>query len=261
MINLPETTNVYRQMPKELFYKYLNDEITLKKTFIDEIESITWINTLSVETVSIQKGTQLSAIAIVEIVLKRQAINPNIIEFINRETEQFTIFIMRYEEWGQLWCQELQTLKTRTDFANHRNYFQSSWMLIDDLTLTLEGWNFDQIYESFFYQITGKSMHFQIDSNADNENEELKNLENYIKKLNVQMKNELKFSKQFELATELKNANAKMDRIKLTALNEISQPAIAESQQESVENLRSFFPNVFLKLQDGAGTRLSYTLL
>lgn len=273
MINLPETTNVYRQMPKELFYKYLNDDITLKKTFIDEIESIIWINTLSMDTLSIKRGTQLSAIAIVEIVLKRQAINPNIIEIINKETEQFTIFIMRYEEWGQLWCRELRTLNTRTGFVNSQNYFQSNWMLIDDLTLTVEGWNFDQVYEGFVSQIIGKPFRFEIDRNNNyrtgeslidsqtNENEELKILENYIKTIKEQMQNELQFSKQFELASDLKIANAKIARIKRTTLTEIPQPVISESQQESVANMRSFFPNVFLKLQDGTGTRFSYTLL
>lgn len=275
MIDLPGTTNVYRRMPKELFYKYLNDDSTLKKTFVDEIKSIIWINTLSSETVPNQKGTHVTEIAIVEIVLNRQAINPNILEIINREIDQYAIFIARYEEWGQLWCCDHQSLNPQTGQFHCQNYYQTNWMIIDDLTLEIDDGNLDQIYENFFIQIAGKPFPVRIDRNQNltdekdekveqfGKKEELERQEAIIKNLECQIKKEKQFSKQVKLATDLKNAKDEVQKIKRSMAThiEIINPEIVAVQKETAETMRSYFPNGYLKMQDGTGNRFNYSLL
>ncbi|WP_373483188.1 DUF4391 domain-containing protein [Acetobacterium sp.] len=278
MIDLPETTNVYRRMPKELFYKYLNDDSTLKKTFIDGIRSIIWINTISSETTNSPKGKHVTEIAIVEIILNRQAISANILEIVNREIDQYAVFIVRYEEWGQIWCCDHQLINPETGLFNCQNYYQTNWMIADELTLKIDGGNLDQVYENFFMQIAGKPFPVRVDRNrkqtdeiikkveqaGQNEQlESLKALEALIKSLERQMEKEMQFDKQVKLATDLKNAQEEIKKIKrsMSTHIEIHQPEIVVAQEETAETVRSFFPNVYMKMQDRTGNPFEYSLL
>ena len=275
MIDLPETTNVYRRMPKELFYKYLNDDSTLRKTFIDEIKSIIWINTISSETTATPKGKYVAEIAIVEIVLNRQAINANMLEIVNREIDQYAVFIVRYEEWGQIWCCDHQSLNFQTGQFNCQDYYQTNWMNEKDLTLKIDGGNLDHIYESFFMQIAGKPFPVRVERNRketsemirkveqSGKNEQLESLEETIKSLERQMEKEIQFDKQVKLVTDLKNAQEKIKKIKrsMSTHIEIHQPEIVSTQEDSAETVRSLFPNVYMKMQDRNGNRFDYSLL
>lgn len=275
MIDLPETTNVYRCMPKELFYKYLNDNSTLKKTFIDEIKSIIWINTISSETTTTPKGKYVTEIAIVEIELNRQAINANILEIINREVDQYALFIVRYEEWGQIWCCDHQSLNLQISQFNCKDYYHTNWMNETDLILKIDGENLDYIYESFFMQIAGKPVSVKIERNWENTNanterveqfgktEQLERLEAIIHNLEGQMKKEMQFDKQVRLATDLKKTHEEIKKIKSSMLThiEILQPEIVSTQEDTVETVRSFFPNVYMTMQDRTGNRFVYSFL
>lgn len=275
MIDLPETTNVYKRMPKELFYKYLNDDCTSKKTFIDEIGSIVWINTLSAETTNTLKGKYVTEIAIVEIILNRQAISANILEIVNREIDQYTVFIVRYEEWGQLWCCDHQSINPQTGLFNCQYYYQTNWMSAEDLTLKIDGGNLDQVYENFFMQIAGKPFPARFDRNRkqtdeqiesvgkSGKNEQLEKLEATIKKLEIQIGKEMQFGKQVKLATELKSTKDELQKIKksMTTHIETYQSEITETQVETSETVRSFFPNIYMKMQNRTGNRFDYSLL
>lgn len=274
MIDLPETTNVYRRMPKELFYKYLNDDSALKKTFNDEIKSIIWINTISSETMTIPKGKYVSEIAIIEIVLNRQAINANTLEIIKREVDQYTVFIIRYEEWGQIWCCDQQSLSLQIGQFNCQDYYQTNWMNEADLALKIDGENLDYIYESFFMQIAGKPFPVRVERSRKQssetikkveqagKNEQVESLEATIKSLERQMEKELQFDKQVKLATDLKNAQEEIKKIKRTMSThiEIQQPEIVLTQEDSAETIRTLFPNVYMKMQDRNGNRFAYFL-
>jgi hypothetical protein len=275
MIDLPETTNVYKRMPKELFYKYLNDDCISKKTFIDEIGSIIWINTLSSETTTTPKGKHVTEIAIVEIVLNRQAISPNILEIVNREIDQYAVFFVRYEEWVQIWCCDHHSIDSQTGMFNCQNYYQTNWMIADDLTLKINGGDLDQVYENIFMQIAGKPLPAKVDRNQkqtdelivkieqSEKNEQLEKLKATIKKLESQMEKEIQFGKQVKLATDLKNAKDEIQKIKrsLSTHIEIQQPEIVAVQEETSETVRSIFPNVYMKMQDSTGNRIGYSLL
>jgi hypothetical protein len=275
MINLPETTNVYRQMPKELFYKYFNDNSSSKKTFLDEIKSIIWINTLSPETMFVKNGQHITEIAVVEITLNRQAISADIIETVNRGINQYAIFIIRYEEWKQLWCCDRKSINPKTGHFNCKNYCQTSWLFADDLKLKVEGENLDQVYENFLMQIAGKPFPVSIDRNQKDTEELIKNTEPVgkykqleilqvaIKTLEDQMGKVKQFDKQVKLATELKNAQDEIKKIKqsMSTHIEVQPPSSVAEQEETAEKIRAFFPNVYFKMQNGSGNRFDYSFL
>nr|WP_320026433.1 DUF4391 domain-containing protein [uncultured Acetobacterium sp.] len=266
MIDLLSSTNVYRQMPKELFYKYLNCADTLKKKFTDDIESIIWVNRLSPDTLSVWPGKVLSEIAVVEIVLKRQAISQDLIEIINRETNQYTVFVIRYEEWGQIWCGNNESDNHSADKLRFDTYYQTNWQSYSDLELKVEGWDLDHIYESILMQVAGKAIAIENGSisretvtkkQKQDEHDDIKNKEAAIKKLQTQIDHEKMFSKQLKLMGELKKAKEELKKISASPLtpNENQQPAERQAPANNIENIRAFFPNVFINMKDGAGNR------
>lgn len=270
MIDLTETTNVYRPMPKELFLKYFNDHSPLKKRFVDEIRSIIWINTISSETTNTPKGKHVTEIAVVEIVLNRQAISTNIIEIINREIDQYAVFIVRFEEWGQIWCCDHQSLNPQTGLFNCQNYYQTSWMIADELTLKIDGLNLDQVYENFLIQIVGKPLPTRVDRAEKHANDELRpveksakkeqleKLEAVIKDLESQMGKEMRFGKQVKLATDLKTAKEEIQKIKRSLTTHIE---IVEVPQETEAKNQPYFPNAYFKMQDTRRTQYNYSLI
>ncbi|OXS25024.1 MAG: hypothetical protein BI182_16270 [Acetobacterium sp. MES1] len=275
MIDLPGTTNVYKRLPKELFYKYLNDDSASKKIFIDEIRSIIWINTLSPETIAHPTGQNVTEIAIVEIILNRQAISSAILEIINREIDQYAVFLVRYEEWGQLWCCDHQMFNPQTGLFNCQNYHQTNWMSADDLSLKINGMNLDQIYENFFMQIAGKAFPVWSDKSQKKNDEliekveqagkfeQLERLEATIKNLESQMGKEMQFGKQVKLATDLKTTREELQKIKrgMSTHIEIHQPEIVTTQEEKPEGVSAYFPNVYMKMRDNRRNRFDYSLI
>ncbi|WP_303868475.1 DUF4391 domain-containing protein [Acetobacterium wieringae] len=275
MIDLPETSKVYKRLPKELFYKYLNNDSASKKFFTDEIRSIIWINTLSPETITHPTGQNIAEIAIVEIILNRQAVSSTILEIINREIDQYAVFLVRYEEWGQLWCCDHQTLNPQTGLFNCQNYYQTNWMNTDDLSLKIDGMDLDQIYENFFIQIAGKPFPvWNVKSQKKNEEpiekgeqagmlEQMEKLEAAIKNLESQMGKEIQFGKQVKLATDLKMTREELQKIKrgMSTHIEIHQPEIVTTQEEKPEAVRAYFPNVYMKMQDNQRNHTEYFLI
>ena len=126
MIKLPRSTRVFKQMPTKNFIKHLNDSNRLKMKFMEEISSIVLVNTLSPETMSISPGQIVTAIAVVEISLKRQGISQNLLEILDREINPATVLIIRYEDWGQIWCSNTVSDHDRSADCSDKTYYQTN---------------------------------------------------------------------------------------------------------------------------------------
>lgn len=274
MIDLPETTNIYGRMPKEVFYKHMTVYPELKKIFMEETQSITWRNKLSPETMSITPGKNVAEIAVVEIVLSRQAISQNLLELLARETEPYTVFIIRYEDWGQIWFCRREGRDHPKGQIRCDPYYQTSWLLYEELELKLEGDNLDQIYTNFLNHIPGAAplaenhspaenteafempgIETEIDATEDEEPKTKKNpdipelleqLEATRKDLELQIEQETQFSVQVKLIGELNQVKDKIQMLKSPRMIsvEINNPEIMDMNLNNMEQLRALLPNV-----------------
>ncbi|MBC3889001.1 DUF4391 family protein [Acetobacterium paludosum] len=249
MINLPNSTKVCKQMPKEMFYKYLNFSESLKKLFIGEIEGIIWMNQISLETMIISPGEAVTEIAVYEISLNRQEINPNLLKILNREIDQHAIFIVRYEEWGKILCCGKET---ENDFKVD-TCFQTSWMLHEDLILEIQGFDLDQVYENFLMQITGEKIPIENEAKAKvshEKEEKLKKMAAAIRKIEAQMNSETLFVRQLKLMNDLKIAKEEIQvyRISKQVPVESFQPETMDLTLNTIETIHLILPNVVMKL-------------
>lgn len=79
---LPEKTIVNQKIPKEAFYKNLKLSSKLKKSLIDDIESIVVTHSLTNNSLEFTKATIIEEILLVTIGLKRNDYNISLIETI-----------------------------------------------------------------------------------------------------------------------------------------------------------------------------------
>ena len=264
MIELPCSTEVFKQMPKGIFVKHLNNSNILEKNFMDEIGSIVWINKLSPETMTINQGKIVTEIAVVEIFFNRQVISQNLLEILNKEIDQYTVFITRYEEWGQIWCSNNQSSNHSESKYKVNTYYQTNWLPYDELELKVEGDDLDQVYENFLIQISGKPIPVEngspekdpvkktekpIELEEDEQLEEVEELEVAIKKLETQINHEKQFKRQLKLMIDLTNAKEELLKIKEPQINQM------DMIQNNIEMIQSFFPHVFVNMIEDDGNQ------
>lgn len=278
MIKLPGSTQMFKQMPKENFIKYLNDSPSLEMKFMREIDSIVWINQLSPETMTINPGEIVTEIAVVEIFLKRQVISQNLIEIVNREIDLSTVFIIRYEDWGQIWCSNNESSRNRFAEYQINPYYQTSWLPYDELELNAVGEDLDQVYENFLMQITGKPIKIEKGTLQNDtlpnetvaktaepvELQEAEDLEAVIKNLEIQIHHEPQFKQKLTLMVDLINAKKELQKINAPHIMthmEIVQTDQSELLQSNIEMIQSFFPHVFVNMMADNGNETISTNL
>lgn len=249
MINLPNSTKVCKQMPKEILYKYLNFSEPLKKLFIGEIEGIIWMNQISPETMIISQGEEVTEIAVYEISLNRQEINPNLLKILNRETNQYAIFIARYEEWGKILCcwKEIEN-NLKIDTCS-----QTNWMPHEDLILEVQGSDLDQVYENFLMQITGEKISMKNEARVKvslEKEEKLIKMGVAIQKMETQINSETPFIRQLKLMNDLKMAKEEIQAIRTSKQVpvEIFRTETMDLPLNNIETIHLILPNVVMKL-------------
>lgn len=264
MIRLPASTKVNKSIPKEILSKYLNSSVVLTRSLIDEIISMVWTHQLSPETMAVRMGKNVAEIAVIEIVLTRQANSQILFEILNREIDQFTVFIVRYEEWGQLWCGSRETGNS-TDEWSLKTYNQTSWMPYEELVLNVQGPDLDQIYKNFIMQITGVPvpldhaawvMADEITAATESDTETADRLEKLTaaaSELENQLGNEKTFNRQLQLMRELRSVKAEMQLFQSakTKTVEMFQPEMEGLPLDNLERIKVMFPNVVIKMEEG----------
>ncbi|MBK5244510.1 MAG: DUF4391 domain-containing protein [Eubacteriaceae bacterium] len=265
MINLPDSTRVFKQIPKENFIKYLDASNPLEKKFMEEIGSIVLINKLSPETMTISQGKIVIEIAVVEIFLKRQVISQTLIELLNREIDQTAVFIIRYEDWGQIWCSNNESSNDQLAEYKVDTYYQTNWLPYDELELKAEGDDLDQVYENFLMQITGKPIKLKNGKpqkkpikkteepaalEEEDDLEEVAELKVIIENLETKINHEKQFKLQLDLMVDLINAKEELQKIIAPHLmkSKIVHTDQMSLLQNNIEMIQSFFPHVFVNM-------------
>jgi len=179
----------------------------LEQQFVKEIDTIYWRYKLAQETLNVSKGKDVTEIEVLEIKLKEQCISRDIIELIDRGLPYHIVFILRYQDLGQIWISYKTSSRSRKDRFKIDTYYTTEWMLYEDLILEINGLDLDKIYENFIIQVAGDRL--QIESEEDikvaiDRAKEKEKLERAIRILENKIRNEKQFNLQVKLMGELR---------------------------------------------------------
>ncbi len=207
MLTFPDGTVLNRRLPKQKFYEKLNISSKLEQQFVKEIDTIYWRYKLAQETLNVSKGKDVTEIEVLEIKLKEQCISRDIIELIDRGLPYHIVFILRYQDLGQIWISYKTSSRSRKDRFKIDTYYTTEWMLYEDLILEINGLDLDKIYENFIIQVAGDRL--QIESEEDikvaiDRAKEKEKLERAIRILENKIRNEKQFNLQVKLMGELR---------------------------------------------------------
>lgn len=202
MLNFPSRAAVGRVMPKEAFYKNLNLSSELKERFVSDIKRISIEYKLSPDTLNLDKSGETSEILVLSIELKKQELDYRIVESIARQNAHKLLFLLKFQEQGQL-------------ALYYGKLYKTVWMPLTDLKLEARGLNLDSIWEGFIEQIALQeniipSCHtLTVDEKLKKQDTILK-LQKEIDKLERLSRSEKQPKKRFELFTRLQGLKKKL---------------------------------------------------
>lgn len=198
MLGLPKSTELSKQLPKKAIYEKFNMNTAAKEKFDADISRINIVAEISPNTVSIAKGEAVSAIFVLQVLLKHKEFDPKTISQISKLIDQNMLLVLDCDGERKL-------------AIHHTKLLQTDWKLSDECSIALTGLNLDTVWENLITQVgnieieQGHSLDEQIAAD-----EQKAKLEKEIARLEKMARGEKQPKKKFELAQQVRNLKHKL---------------------------------------------------
>ena len=196
VLTFPKQAAVGRIMPKEAFYKNLKLSNEIREHFVSDVKRIILEYKLAADTINIPRGEEVSEILVLSIEQKKPAIDYRIIENIARQNPHRILFIIKYQDMGQL-------------VVYFKKLYKTDWRPLAEINLEAKGFDLDSVWEGFIEQIAFQNEEFGMINAELLIDERLKKQDDFLKikkrveKLERLSRNEIQPKKKFELYTQL----------------------------------------------------------
>lgn len=215
MLNLPNSTEFNKRIPKQKFYDNLSVTPALKKAFTDQIKVIYWRNKIAPTTVNLATGDSVTEIEVFEIQLNTPELDESILRQIDREIPYHILFLLEYEGRYQAVIGYKEAAAGKTAFKVDR-YYSTDWLDEEDLPVHLEGLTLDAVYENFVRQIAGDVLGTGESASLKDSVEQQKQreqLEKQIAALEAKIRKEKQPKKKFELVQQMQSLQKKTETL------------------------------------------------
>ena len=199
MLNLPQSTEVKRPLPKAQLFKRFDWTASQRERFDAEVSRLDFVNWISPRTIpAIAAGNEVNEIFVVEVLLKSRDFDTKAITLLAKYIPQRIVYLLRYEDEAML-------------AVYHAKLFTTPWRATDNITLPLSRLNLDAVWENIVSSIgqfsieQDKSLSEQIKID-----EERAKLERQIAALERQMKATKQPRRKRELFVELQRLKEKL---------------------------------------------------
>lgn len=215
MLNLPQTTEVNKNIPKNKFYEKADISASLKESFVNELEKITWANKLSPKTLNIAAGSSVKEIEVFLLKLKTPKFNPKILEAVDRAIPYYILYVLEYQGKYQLWLGYKEKSGNPEKKATVARYFNSDWT--PEPVISLNGNKLDSVYQGFLEQLSDNRI--SADSARDIKEQvgiatKIDGLQKQINRLTSRMNAEKQFNRQLELKRQIKQLQHQIEDLK-----------------------------------------------
>ena len=160
MLVLPKSTEFNKRIPKQKFYEKVPLPPAVKKAFTEQVKKVTWRSKLAANTMSIEKGEQVTEIEVFHVLLNGPDLPVEVLRLIDRAIPYHILFLLECD--GR--CKAVIGYKEVTGPDRARvqtdRYYATDWMKEEDLPLHLDGLTLDAVYENFVRQTAGDSLSF-----------------------------------------------------------------------------------------------------
>ena len=214
MLNLPNSTEFNRRIPKQKFYENLTVTPALKRVFIDQIKVIYWRNKIATTTMNLAAGDTVTEIEVFEVRLNGPQLDETVLRLIDKEIPYHILFLLEYDGKYQAWTAYKETASSGSNAFKVGAYYHTDWLPEEALPLKVDGLGIDKVYENFVRQIAGEAL--QADGSETlkesvERDERRKQLEKQITALQAKVRREKQLNKQVQLNAELKKLRIELE--------------------------------------------------
>lgn len=215
ILNYPTSCIVDNVVPKTMFYRFMEVSPRMKKHFVNDVESITWLYKLSASSLNVTDTPEMKEVEVFVARLKSADCPKDLFTFIDENMPHHIIFILtvddnymilqNYKEW---------TDETHTKFKISKS-FSSLWVPQSELSLPIDGLSLPRIYDNFAASLSGIGQHkagelaeiIKLKTQIAAKDKELKALQ-------AKVRSEKQFNLQMEMNTKVKAMRKELDNIK-----------------------------------------------
>lgn len=211
MLNLPQTTEVNKIIPKNKFYEKADISNSLKESFVNDIEKIVWANKLSPKTLNIAEGSTIKEIEVFHIKLKTSKFNVKVLEAIDKSIPYYILYVLEYQGNYQFWLGYKEKSNNPEKQATITRYFHSEWDKNPEISLI--GNKLDSIYQGLLEQLSDNRISTDSETGIKEQvakATEIEKLEKQIEKLTAKMCAEKQFNRQIEIKRQIKQLQQKI---------------------------------------------------
>lgn len=215
MIGLPKTTEFNKRIPKQKFYENMDISPALKKIFVEQVRIIYWKNKIAASTTNLADGTDVTELEVFEIRLNSPVLDDSLLRQIDKEVQYHILFLLEYQGKYQAWIGYKEAVASGNKAFKVNEYYNTEWLVEEDLPLKMEGLNVDAVYENFVRQIAGDKLNKKGIGESLKESvardEQKQELQKQIANLQAKIRKEKQFNKQMEMNTELKKLKEELE--------------------------------------------------
>lgn len=198
-MNLPKTCEVNRFVAKKKFYEHTNMSETVKNSFINDIEKITWNYKLATDTLNLSKTDNVIEIEIFTINLSNKTIPNSVLKVINKSIPYKILFNLICDND---YCYAL---------IENDTIYNTNWN--EEIDFQFNGLNLENVWNNIIKQVIKETdNNSSIDVILDNKNK-IDELKNKINKLKIQADREKQFNRQIELDHEIKKIKKELEEL------------------------------------------------
>ncbi len=203
MLNLPNVTEVQKPLPKVQIYRKFQLTNAQASKFDSDISRIEIVNDVSTRTIpSILEGKKVKGFYVLSVILKTKNYEPKNIEKIAKLIPQNLVFALQFEE-------EIQMA------VFYEKLFVSEWKNRQDAVLSLNGLDFDKVWENVIKSIEGGEWKNGISLKENIALKEKKEkLQKEIDRLEKLARKEVQPKRKFEFFTRLQELRRELEEMK-----------------------------------------------
>ena len=193
MLGLPKSTELSKQLPKTAIYRKFNMSNAEKEKFDADISRLAIVAEISPQTLSITVGETVQSVFVVLVSLKKKDFSDNTIIKVTKLINQNMLLVLECEGESKL-------------AIYHTKLIQSEWKPTDELQLSLNGLNLDEIWESIVVQVGG--IYVEDGNTLEQQivvNEQQEKLKKEIERIEKLARKETQPKKKFELVQCINN--------------------------------------------------------
>ncbi|WP_171312300.1 DUF4391 domain-containing protein [Enterococcus cecorum] len=215
MIGLPKTTEFNKRIPKQKFYENMDISPALKKIFVEQVRIIYWKNKIAASTTNLAVGTDVTELEVFEVRLSSPVLDDSLLRQIDKEIPYHILFLLEYQGKYQAWIGYKEAAASGNKAFKVNGYYHTEWLVVDELSLKLEGLNVDAVYENFVRQIAGDKLKTEAAGESLKESvardEQKQALQKQIATLQAKIRKEKQLNKQMQMNTELKKLKKELE--------------------------------------------------